>query len=147
TEQIGIAHAVDHEPPVFHILALRENGRQPALYREFCNLSSLRCQDGGRYHEDCVRALLACGCECRLDILGTTYFQVLQLHPECIGRLVDLSSRVRGAGSVLTPDAGPPGVLGNGLPQYLQLFPTYLRGKSAQPCNVPAGSRKAGGEP
>src|SRR5262245_27575951 len=42
TDQVGIAHAVEHEPSVFHIFWPAVYCREPALYREVCDLSSLR---------------------------------------------------------------------------------------------------------
>src|SRR5262245_39269849 len=72
--QVGIAHAVEHEPPVFHIFWPVVYRRESALYREVCNLSSLRNKDFIRQYEECVSALLACGLESNLDIFGSLYF-------------------------------------------------------------------------
>ena len=65
------AHAVAHKPAVFHKFWPGVYRREPALYREFCNLCSLRIDDGARQHEDCVSPPLTCGSECSLNILGT----------------------------------------------------------------------------
>src|SRR5262249_2287240 len=45
-EQVGHARAVGYEPPVFHIFWPVVYRREPAFYREVCNLSSLRKEDG-----------------------------------------------------------------------------------------------------
>ncbi len=42
--QVDDAHAVAHEPAGFHKLALRIYRREPALYREFYNLCSVRME-------------------------------------------------------------------------------------------------------
>src|SRR5262249_23685736 len=65
--QVGIAHAVEHEAPIFHIFWPVVYRWQPALYRAVCNLLSLRNKDFVRQYEDCVSALLACGLKCSFD--------------------------------------------------------------------------------
>ena len=49
--QVGKAHAVGHKPPGFHKFCPVVYRREPALYREVCNLCSLRSEDGARQHE------------------------------------------------------------------------------------------------
>ena len=39
--------------------------REPALYRVFDNLCSMRIEDGASQREDCISTLLACRSECR----------------------------------------------------------------------------------
>src|SRR5207253_7382273 len=80
--QVNNAHAVAHKSSVFHILRLSVHRRQPVFYREVCNLFSLRNEDWGSKHEDCVSASLACLSECTLNILGTQYVQILNLYFE-----------------------------------------------------------------
>jgi hypothetical protein len=63
--------AIVHEAAGFRILRLWVNRRKPALYREFCNLSSMIEEDDARQRQDCVSTPLACGSECGLNILGT----------------------------------------------------------------------------
>src|SRR5262249_7736790 len=46
--QVGHAHAVKHEPPVFYKLPLVVYRREPVLYREVCNFWSLRKEDAAR---------------------------------------------------------------------------------------------------
>src|SRR5215471_2739048 len=42
SEQVGNARAIGHKPPVFHKFWITVYRREPALYREVCNLFSLR---------------------------------------------------------------------------------------------------------
>src|SRR6266508_4219472 len=70
-EQVGNARAVGHKPPGFHMFSLSVYRREPALYREFCNLFSARIKDGAPYqHKYRVSPSLACGSKCGLKILG-----------------------------------------------------------------------------
>ena len=69
--QVENVSAIVHEAAGFRILRLWVNRRKPALYREFCNLSSMIEEDDARQRQDCVSTSLACGSECGLNILGT----------------------------------------------------------------------------
>src|SRR5262249_52957956 len=88
--QVVSVHAVAHKPPGFHKSCLIVYPWEPALYREDCNLSSLRKEDGARQHQDRINAFLACGAKCNLDVVGSSYFQVLNLYTERICGDVDL---------------------------------------------------------
>src|SRR5215813_5495116 len=50
TIQVGIAWTVVHKPPLIHIFWSAVDRREPALYREVRNLSSVKIKDGGRQH-------------------------------------------------------------------------------------------------
>src|SRR3989442_268874 len=66
--QVSNAHAVGHEAPVFHIFYRVIYRREPVLYREVCNLFSLRKDDEALQYKDCVSTPVARGSECGLDI-------------------------------------------------------------------------------
>src|SRR6266571_7127509 len=51
---VGRVSAIVHEAADFAKFRLWVNRWEPALYREFCDLCSLRKDDGARQHEDCV---------------------------------------------------------------------------------------------
>src|SRR5262249_28620211 len=70
-EQIVNVWAVGHEPPVFHIFWSVVCRWKPVLYREVCELCSLRSEYAARQQEDSVSTPLACGSKCGLNILGT----------------------------------------------------------------------------
>src|SRR5262245_21594831 len=70
-EQVSNARAVGHKPTGFHIFWKGVYRWQPVLCRKFCNLCSVRIEDGGRQHENRLSPLLACGSEGGLNILGT----------------------------------------------------------------------------
>ncbi len=65
--------------------------REPAPSREVDDLFSVREEDGARQREDGVSAPRACGSECRLNIVGTMYVQILKLHAERLGGAFRLS--------------------------------------------------------
>src|SRR6266404_1583081 len=73
--QVGYTHAIGHEPTVFHVPPIGENRWQSALYCKFCNLWSLRNEDGPRQHDDCVSTPLTCGSERSLNTVGSLYVQ------------------------------------------------------------------------
>src|SRR2546422_2250073 len=50
--QVSNAHAVGHEAPVFHKFYRVVYRREPVLFREVCNLFSLRNEDGALERED-----------------------------------------------------------------------------------------------
>src|ERR1051325_5823700 len=79
---VHIGSAVVRDAAGVDKLALREDRRHAALYREVCKMCSLRIDDGALQHEDSVSVPLACGSECGLNILGTWYVLVLNLHSE-----------------------------------------------------------------
>src|SRR4029077_15637079 len=70
-EEVGNTHAIGHKPSFFHIFGTVVHRWEPALCREVYNLFSVRKEDGGPQHQDCVSTPIACGAECSLNVLGT----------------------------------------------------------------------------
>ena len=78
--QVGHGHAVGHKPAGFHVFSIAVNRREPALYREFCSLCSVRIGNARQQTKDCVSTPLACGSERSINILGTEDFLKFKLH-------------------------------------------------------------------
>ena len=81
--QVGNAHAVGHKPAASTYSALYVYRREPALYREFCNLCSVRIADRAGYQHrglrqpaPCLRLGMRSQYPWDLDV------QVLKLHSE-----------------------------------------------------------------
>src|SRR5262245_36776215 len=59
--QVGEARAVAHKAPSLYIFWKGEYRWEPILCREICNLFSLRIEDGGCQHKECIGTLRTCG--------------------------------------------------------------------------------------